>query len=170
MESATSACNYPIMQGITMQIIYMCNQRVTTRLTEQCCPKLLWCRGMWRRASPAGRLGPGLDGGSKPSAATAGQSYLRLSASLRSQHSPGWPATRAIKGNIRRYYKLLTRQTTRWPGCRSAPPVSSALHEARSGRQDIQLNAYIRDASQVKSPVLQSSFSLFSYSIISAQR
>lgn len=107
----------------------------------------------------AGRWGRGCTAAVNPRPATAGQSYLRPSASLRSQRSPGRPATRAIKGNIRRYYKLLTRQTTSSPGSCAAPPVSCGLHEARSGQQDIQLNAYIRDTSLVKSTVIQSSLS-----------
>lgn len=77
---------------------------------------------------PAGRHE--LQGSSKPAAATAGQSYLRLSASLKSQHRPGRPVTCAITESIRRYYKLLTRQTTRPPSSRSALPVPGALDEA----------------------------------------
>ena len=112
-----------------MQIIYSCNQRVTDAcgnsiLSNTCgaeeCGSGFACRPAWR---------PGLDNGSKPAVSTTGQLYLWLSASLGSQHSPVWPGTRAIKGNIRRYYKLLTRQTTRSLGSCFLPcfPSHSAM-------------------------------------------
>lgn len=105
-----------------MQIIHMCNQRVTLMLARIVFSQtLVVLRNVevGLACRPAKR--PGLGGGSKPAASTTGQSYLRLRASLGSQQNRVQPGTRAIKGNIRRYYKLLTSQTTRSLGSRFLP-------------------------------------------------